>query len=180
MARRARLSRSRAVLRLMTQEPRSERVQKCVKPSISRSNNRRKLSDPPKPDIAQAPGAAAWYAGRSSSAAPTRPVCRRTSSPPTWRWRASARRWAQAAFLAAARSIMGVLARRRRLHALIAEIEAPTLIIQGTEDRLVPLAASRATAALRRDWSLAVFDGVGHVPQLEAPERFVETVVAWL
>jgi len=88
--------------------------------------------------------------------------------------------WAQAAFLAAARSIMGVLARRRRLHALIAEIEAPTLIIQGTEDRLVPLAASRATAALRRDWSLAVFDGVGHVPQLEALERFVETVVAWL
>jgi hypothetical protein len=51
---------------------------------------------------------------------------------------------------------------------------------QGTQDRLVPLAASRATAALRRDWSLAVFEGVGHVPQLEVPQRFVETVVGWL
>jgi len=88
--------------------------------------------------------------------------------------------WAQAAFLEAARSIMALLARRRQTHTMIAEIEAPTLIVQGTEDRLVPLAASRATAALRRDWSLAVFEGVGHVPQLEAPERFVETVVGWL
>jgi len=88
--------------------------------------------------------------------------------------------WAHAAFLEAARSIMAVLARRRRMQAMIAEIEAPALIVQGTEDRLVPLAASRATVASRRDWSLAVFEGVGHVPQLEAPERFVETVVEWL
>jgi len=88
--------------------------------------------------------------------------------------------WAQTAFLEAARSMMVVLARRGRMHALIAAIEAPTLIVQGTKDRLVPLAASRATAALRPDWSLAVFEGVGHVPQLEAPERFVETVLGWL
>jgi pimeloyl-ACP methyl ester carboxylesterase len=88
--------------------------------------------------------------------------------------------WAQTAFLEAARSTMVTLARRRQMHALIAEIAAPTLIVQGDRDRLVPLAASRATAALRRDWSLAVFEGVGHVPQLEAPQRFVETVGAWL
>ena len=44
----------------------------------------------------------------------------------------------------------------------------------------IPLAASRATVALRPDWSLAVFEGVGHVPQLEAPERFVTTTFAWL
>jgi pimeloyl-ACP methyl ester carboxylesterase len=34
--------------------------------------------------------------------------------------------------------------------------------------------------ALRPDWTLAVFDGVGHVPQLEAPDRFVATTLAWL
>ncbi len=88
--------------------------------------------------------------------------------------------WGQAAFLEAARSIMAVLARRRRVHEMIAAIEAPTLIVQGTEDRLVPVAASRATAALRRDWSLEVFEGVGHVPQLEVAERFVRTVVGWI
>jgi len=88
--------------------------------------------------------------------------------------------WSQTAFLEAARSIVGVLARRRQVRALITGIAVSTLIIQGTEDRLVPLAASRATAALRRDWSLAVLQGIGHVPQLEAPERFIATVEEWL
>jgi len=88
--------------------------------------------------------------------------------------------WAQPAFLEAARSILAVLARSRDVRAMIRRITAPTLLVQGTEDRLVPLAASRALAELRPDWRLAVFDGVGHVPQLEAPERFVATVAGWL
>ena len=88
--------------------------------------------------------------------------------------------WVHAAFIEAARSLMAVTGRRSRLRALIAAIQAPTLLVQGTQDRLVPLAASRATAALRPDWSFAVFDGIGHVPQLEAPDRFVETVTSWL
>jgi pimeloyl-ACP methyl ester carboxylesterase len=56
---------------------------------------------------------------------------------------------------------MAVLARRRRVHAMIAAIEAPTLIVQGTEDRLVPVAASRATVALRRDWGDAQAKSLG-------------------
>ena len=88
--------------------------------------------------------------------------------------------WAQPAFLEAARSILAVLARRRDVQAMIRRITAPTLLVQGTEDRLVPLAASRALAKLRPDWRLAVFERVGHVPQLESPERFVATVAGWL
>jgi pimeloyl-ACP methyl ester carboxylesterase len=88
--------------------------------------------------------------------------------------------WAHAAFLQAARSLVAMVARRRQLAGVVRAIAAPTLIVQGSVDRLVPLAASRATVALRPDWSLAVFEGVGHVPQLEAPERFVTTTFAWL
>src|SRR5438067_1946581 len=66
------------------------------------------------------------------------------------------------------------------VHAMIGRIAAPALLVQGTRDRLVSLAASRATAALRPDWTLAVLEGIGHVPQLEAPERFVATVTGWL
>jgi len=88
--------------------------------------------------------------------------------------------WAQTAFLQATRSIIALLARRRHVEEMIAAIRAPTLIVQGSEDRLVPLAASRATVARRPGWSLAVFEGVGHVPQLEVPGRFVETVSRWL
>jgi len=88
--------------------------------------------------------------------------------------------WAHTAFLQAARSIIALLARRRRAEQMIDAIRAPTLVVQGSEDRLVPLAASRATVGRRPGWSLEVFEGVGHVPQLEAPARFVQTVTRWL
>ncbi|HSV08675.1 MAG TPA: alpha/beta hydrolase [Candidatus Binatus sp.] len=88
--------------------------------------------------------------------------------------------WGNQAFLEAARSIVFTLARRRDMQAMIARIAAPALLVQGARDRLVSLAASQATAALRPDWTLAVLEGIGHVPQLEAPERFVSTVTGWL
>ncbi|HJQ84071.1 MAG TPA: alpha/beta hydrolase [Candidatus Binatia bacterium] len=88
--------------------------------------------------------------------------------------------WAEAAFLQAARSTLATLARRRRLHDVVARIAAPTLVVQGGRDRLVPLAASRATVAVRPDWTLEVFEDVGHVPQLEAPGRFADVVLGWL
>jgi pimeloyl-ACP methyl ester carboxylesterase len=88
--------------------------------------------------------------------------------------------WANTAFLQAARSMLALLVRPRALTVAIRRIAAAALIVQGTHDRLVPIAASRALAALRPDWTLAVFEGVGHVPQLEVPERFVTTLVDWL
>jgi glycerol-3-phosphate dehydrogenase len=83
-------------------------------------------------------------------------------------------------FLQAARSLLGILRRRRLYDEMVARIVAPTLLIQGTQDRLVPLAASRALARKRPDWTFEIFDDVGHVPQLEAPTRFVAVVEAWL
>jgi pimeloyl-ACP methyl ester carboxylesterase len=50
----------------------------------------------------------------------------------------------------------------------------------GTHDRLVPLAASQRLAALRPEWTLEVYQGIGHVPMLEAPERFADSVARWL
>jgi pimeloyl-ACP methyl ester carboxylesterase len=88
--------------------------------------------------------------------------------------------WGQAAFLEATRSIMALLVQRAEMRGVIETIRAPTLVIQGTEDRLVPVAASRGLAAVRREWELVVWDAVGHVPMLEVPERFVETVSRWL
>jgi len=88
--------------------------------------------------------------------------------------------WGNQAFLEAARSIVFTLARRRDMQAMIARIAAPALLVQGAQDRLVSVVNSQATAALRPDWTLAVLEGIGHVPQLEAPERFVSTVTRWL
>jgi pimeloyl-ACP methyl ester carboxylesterase len=59
-------------------------------------------------------------------------------------------------------------------------IAAPTLLLHGTHDRLVPLAASQRLAALRPDWALEVYQGIGHVPMLEAADRFVDSLTRWL
>ena len=88
--------------------------------------------------------------------------------------------WATDVFLEATRSLLSALRRRRRFFAMVDRVTAPCLIIQGAGDRLVPVAASRELARRRPDWKLEVFDGIGHVPQLEAAGRFVETTERWL
>jgi len=94
--------------------------------------------------------------------------------------RAAAMPWAAEAFLGAARSMVARTMRPGWFADLVRNVPAPTLIVQGDADRLVPIAASRALAGSRPDWRLEVLDGIGHVPQLEAPERFVDVVTAWL
>jgi pimeloyl-ACP methyl ester carboxylesterase len=84
--------------------------------------------------------------------------------------------WMEDAFLQATRSLVGVLARPAKLLSLVDAVRAPTLLIQGDGDRLVPLEAARAIARQRADWRLEVIEGVGHVPQMEAPAGFVEIV----
>jgi glycerol-3-phosphate dehydrogenase len=88
--------------------------------------------------------------------------------------------WATSAFLDATRSLLAATRGRGRFYDLVKGISAPTLIVQGSGDRLVPLAASRELARRRPDWTLEVIEGIGHVPQLEAPERFVDTAERWL
>jgi alpha-beta hydrolase superfamily lysophospholipase len=59
-------------------------------------------------------------------------------------------------------------------------IAVPVLLLHGEKDRLVTLAAARATAAANPAWRFRVADDVGHVPQLEAPEWTAESILDWL
>jgi pimeloyl-ACP methyl ester carboxylesterase len=88
--------------------------------------------------------------------------------------------WANKAFLEAARSLLRRLARRERFLATLHQISCPTLMLQGEKDRLVPVAAARAIAQMRPDWTLQVFDDIGHVPQLEDPGLWLAAVEVWL
>ena len=72
------------------------------------------------------------------------------------------------------------LALKRRVLRWIEEVVAPTLLLQGDLDRLVPVASARAVASLRPDWEYHEFAGAGHVPMLEVPGEFVEVVSEWL
>jgi pimeloyl-ACP methyl ester carboxylesterase len=88
--------------------------------------------------------------------------------------------WADAAFLQAARSLLAVLARPGAYLRVIGSVTAPTLLVHGSGDRLVPIGSGRNLARLRPDWTFEVFEDIGHVPQIEDPERFAATVTAWL
>jgi pimeloyl-ACP methyl ester carboxylesterase len=88
--------------------------------------------------------------------------------------------WADAALAQASRSLVVALYRSPPFTALVQRVVAPTLLIQGTKDRLVPLGASLALAARRPDWSMAVIEGVGHMPHLEAADEFVSAVSGWI
>lgn len=83
-------------------------------------------------------------------------------------------------FLDAQRSLMAQLLRRETYFAMVASIRAPALIVQGDRDRLVNVESARALAAMRPGWRFEILEGVGHVPQLEAPERFLRIVEPWL
>jgi pimeloyl-ACP methyl ester carboxylesterase len=88
--------------------------------------------------------------------------------------------WSHKAFLEAARSLLRRLARRERFLTALHRISCPTLILQGEKDRLVPVAAARAVAAMRPEWTLQVFEDVGHIPQLEDPGLWLAAVEVWL
>ena len=88
--------------------------------------------------------------------------------------------WADGAFLTAARSLLIMLSRSRAYLRAVAAVRAPTLMLHGSADRLVPLASARRVARLRPDWGFVVFRDVGHVPQIEDPGRFAATVLRWL
>ena len=83
-------------------------------------------------------------------------------------------------FLAAARSLLRVLARRQRYNAMMAGINVPVLLIGGEDDRLVPVAAMRQAAARNPRWESVILAGVGHTPMLEVPDAVAGTIHDWL
>jgi pimeloyl-ACP methyl ester carboxylesterase len=85
------------------------------------------------------------------------------------------------AFLATVHSVIGTDGQRvgaaDRLY--LAE-GLPTLIIWGSEDSIIPVDHGYRAAEMLPDSRLEIFDGVGHLPQAEAPGRFVLAVQRFL
>ena len=82
------------------------------------------------------------------------------------------------AFLQASRSISLRMA-DPRFWSRAAKVQAPTLVIHGRLDRLIPVAAALELARRRPDWTLEILEGVGHVPMMETPDEFMRALNAW-
>ena len=84
------------------------------------------------------------------------------------------------AFLTAARSLLRVLVDPRRYRRAMADIRVPVLLVHGTDDRLVSVANARDVSRRHPDWRYLELIGVGHVPQLQVPDRLAGAVLGWL
>ncbi|MFI5281695.1 MAG: alpha/beta fold hydrolase [Candidatus Dormibacterales bacterium] len=92
--------------------------------------------------------------------------------------RAHLGRQSSRAFLQASRSIALRMA-DPRFWRRVAAVAAPTLVVHGSLDRLIPVGAARDLVARRPDWQIRVLDGVGHVPMMEVPAMLMDAVNEW-
>lgn len=83
------------------------------------------------------------------------------------------------AFLDSARSVMLHLVRRDGLLAAMRSVDVPVLLLQGDQDRLVSVDAARMASRAHPHWEVQIAPGIGHVPQLEAPEWTVDAYRRW-
>jgi pimeloyl-ACP methyl ester carboxylesterase len=84
------------------------------------------------------------------------------------------------AFLQAVRSMFAVNARPHAAWARIGRVRAPVLLLHGARDRLVPVEAARLAARRNPSWTVELYPELGHVPQLESPDRVATDIVAWM
>jgi pimeloyl-ACP methyl ester carboxylesterase len=87
--------------------------------------------------------------------------------------------WATSALVEGMNSIAPYVLTKGRFSDLIHSVAQPTLVIHGAEDRLVHVAAARWIGRQRPDWTVAILQGVGHVPMLEAPAKVLEVFDTW-
>jgi 3-oxoadipate enol-lactonase len=58
----------------------------------------------------------------------------------------------------------------------LAEVRVPTLIIHGSQDQIVPLAASQAMAGAIPNSRLVVIEGAGHLPTMTKPDEVAAAI----
>lgn len=86
---------------------------------------------------------------------------------------------AAVAFLDAARSITSYVKSRDAGRRAMSNVRAPVLVIHGRADRFVPVGYAEAALATYPAWRGRVLARVGHVPQMEAPARWLTEVADW-
>lgn len=86
---------------------------------------------------------------------------------------------APAAFLDAWRSMRRLGKRPHVAQRAMGGVRCPVFVVHGRRDRLVP--AAYAEEALRRypTWRGRIFTDLGHIPQMEAPGRWLAEVADW-
>ena len=88
--------------------------------------------------------------------------------------------WRVEALGYATESLVSSLLAAREVTDAIMGMTHRTLVVWGDADRLVSRLVIQHLVDLRPDWRVAVLPDVGHVAQMETPERYVDVVTRWL
>jgi pimeloyl-ACP methyl ester carboxylesterase len=83
------------------------------------------------------------------------------------------------AFLQAARSMIRLGRRPSVSRRALENVRCPVLLLHGRRDRLVPSSFAEAELARHPDWRGRFFPDLGHIPQMEAPGRWLTEVADW-
>jgi pimeloyl-ACP methyl ester carboxylesterase len=85
------------------------------------------------------------------------------------------------AFLHTLRSVVDIAGQRvSAADRLYLAADAPTLIVWGDRDSIIPVEQGRATHDAIPGSRLEIFEGTGHFPHCERPDRFVEVLVDFM
>ncbi|HVF02337.1 MAG TPA: alpha/beta fold hydrolase [Rubrobacteraceae bacterium] len=84
------------------------------------------------------------------------------------------------ATLESLRSAVNVAGQREVLLDRLPQLQMPTLVIWGIEDRLLPYSQAKEAIALIQDGSLKLIPNCGHLPHVEQPKQFVSTLGGFL
>ena len=76
------------------------------------------------------------------------------------------------ATLASLRTTVGATGQREVLLDRLPQLQMPTLIVWGIEDRVLPYSQAKDAIALVQDGSLELIPNCGHLPHVEQPKRF--------
>jgi pimeloyl-ACP methyl ester carboxylesterase len=83
------------------------------------------------------------------------------------------------AFIQAARSLLRLGRRPDVARRAMDAIRCPVLVVHGRSDHLVPVRFAEATLERYPAWRGRILPDIGHVPQMEAPGRWVAEVADW-
>lgn len=88
--------------------------------------------------------------------------------------------WVADAVPMTGRSIRRAFQKHSQFVAMIRDIRAPTLVVQGIGDHIVSPTSVEWLCGLRPDWTLVQMEDTGHTPQIDASARFMGVLTPWL
>jgi pimeloyl-ACP methyl ester carboxylesterase len=83
------------------------------------------------------------------------------------------------AFLEATRSMLRLGRIRNVAARTFDRVRSPVLVLHGRRDRLVPVTFAEGALEAHPSWRGRIFPDLGHVPQIEAPGRWLSEVSDW-